>query len=292
MIAAEIVKALGGRGNKARCPVHKGGRERTPSLSVSDGADGKLLVNCKAGCSQADVWAALTRRGLVGNGTGPDRSGTPARPEKTPAERIAEASAIWQPSGPAIYSPGAGYLRCRGITAALPDCLRYHERDHALVALLQDANGDFSGVQRIFLATDARGTWKRSRISNGIHKGAACRLTPAGATLQLCESIEDGLALAQMTSRPTWATCGAGFLESFRPPPEVREIVLAPDNDKAGTDAIASAAAKLPSLVEVKQMLPPQGMDWCDVLESYEERVAIQEEPEIPPTWAEDFVNG
>ena len=129
-------------------------------------------------------------------------------------------------------------------------------------------------------------------MSLGPIKGGAVRLTLPATRITLCESVEDGLSLLQLTGRPTWAVTGAGFMAGFQPPPEVREIVLAPDNDTAGLEAIASAAAKLTSLVEVKQMLPPQGMDWCDVLESYEERVAIQEEPEIPPTWAEDFVNG
>src|SRR5262249_10331976 len=53
--------ALDGRNGLARCPAHD---DRTPSLSVSDGNDGKVLVHCHAGCSQDAVIVALQDRGL------------------------------------------------------------------------------------------------------------------------------------------------------------------------------------------------------------------------------------
>ena len=45
----------------ARCPAHD---DREPSLSISAGKDGKVLVRCHAGCDQRDVIAALRARGL------------------------------------------------------------------------------------------------------------------------------------------------------------------------------------------------------------------------------------
>jgi hypothetical protein len=54
MSAAEIVTALGGhwRGSygRARCPAHK---DRNPSLSIREGADGKLLVKCPPAVNSA-----------------------------------------------------------------------------------------------------------------------------------------------------------------------------------------------------------------------------------------------
>jgi hypothetical protein len=44
----------------ARCPAHD---DRDPSLSIRD-ENGKVLVHCYAGCSQADVIAALKALGL------------------------------------------------------------------------------------------------------------------------------------------------------------------------------------------------------------------------------------
>jgi len=66
MTAETIAKALGGRkagsGWVARCPAHD---DRTPSLSLADGHDGRLLVKCWAGCSACDVLAALRRCKLI-----------------------------------------------------------------------------------------------------------------------------------------------------------------------------------------------------------------------------------
>ena len=65
MTAETIAKALGGRkaggGWMARCPAHD---DRTPSLSIRDADDGKVLVRCHAGCDQERVIAALRARGL------------------------------------------------------------------------------------------------------------------------------------------------------------------------------------------------------------------------------------
>ena len=73
MKAEDIARARGGiksaDGWKASCPAH---RDDTPSLALSDGDDGRVLVYCHAGCSQANVIAALDRLGLWPNGERPE----------------------------------------------------------------------------------------------------------------------------------------------------------------------------------------------------------------------------
>src|SRR5258708_4426148 len=68
MAAAEIAHALKGRrsgkGFIARCVAHE---DRSPSLSIADGTDGRVLVKCHAGCDQLDVLAALRRLNLLDN---------------------------------------------------------------------------------------------------------------------------------------------------------------------------------------------------------------------------------
>ena len=63
--ARELVEALGGRWSigsaLARCPAHN---DRTPSLSISEGKGGIILVKCFGGCEQARVIDALRRQGL------------------------------------------------------------------------------------------------------------------------------------------------------------------------------------------------------------------------------------
>ena len=63
--AADLARALGAqrnaRGWMARCPAHD---DRNPSLSIADGADGRILVTCFAGCSWMAIRDALQARSL------------------------------------------------------------------------------------------------------------------------------------------------------------------------------------------------------------------------------------
>jgi putative DNA primase/helicase len=62
-----------GRGWKARCPAHE---DRKPSLSVSEGDEGKVLLHCHTGCNPADIVAAMgLTMGDLFNGNG--KSGKP-----------------------------------------------------------------------------------------------------------------------------------------------------------------------------------------------------------------------
>lgn len=74
MDAERIAAALGrysrkaGGGFMACCPAHD---DRTPSLSIDDGDDGRILVRCMAGCDQGAVIEALKDRGLWEGSTSP-----------------------------------------------------------------------------------------------------------------------------------------------------------------------------------------------------------------------------
>ena len=87
MSAAEtIAKALGGHktgnGWTAQCPLHD---DQTPSLSISSGKDGKVLVHCHAGCNQRDVFIAILReRGLCGKSDTSARIASPTKKTQTP----------------------------------------------------------------------------------------------------------------------------------------------------------------------------------------------------------------
>jgi hypothetical protein len=131
------------------------------------------------------------------------------------------------------------------------------------------------------------------------------RLTPTAESLQLCESVEDGLALLQMTGKPTWAVPGAGFMVDFEPPPEVRTLSLCPDHDKVGLKAIEKALkakqdqSANAGVLKLRRLLPPPGKDWCDCLEFFEERAGIREydgeedrETAEQRSWVEAFCDG
>ena len=282
MSAAELVKALGGSNGMARCPAHD---DCNPSLAVSEGRNGQVLIHCHAGCEQAVVIKVLKSRGLW-----PDYGECRPRgktvkllSKESEQDRVRAAMQIWEDSRPAAHGPVREYLNCRGIVIEVPPVLRFHEAMNAMIALVQHVDGSFGGIQRVFLERDDYGTWKRqggqATKSLGAIKGGAIRLTPNGQVLRLAESIEDAMALNQMAPAPTWAVPGAGFMRHFVPRRETRQLVLAPDNDAAGNAAILAATPVLrPMLHKLLQLLPPPGCDWCDVLGPHQERLALQNE--------------
>lgn len=86
---ADLVRARpAGRGRwQARCPAH---RDRSPSLAVTEGAEGRVLLRCWAGCGTEAVLAALglTMRDLFNSAPVSPRARAEARRLK--AEREAE----------------------------------------------------------------------------------------------------------------------------------------------------------------------------------------------------------
>jgi putative DNA primase/helicase len=69
----EYVYRNGPRGFMARCPAHP---DRTPSLSIREGDDGRILVYCHAGCSTKSVLDTmrLTFRDLFPDGQATSRA--------------------------------------------------------------------------------------------------------------------------------------------------------------------------------------------------------------------------
>src|SRR5262245_17477235 len=108
MKAETLAMALGGRKAgaawMARCPAHQ---DRDPSLAITDGKDGRVLVRCHAGCDQRVVIEALRARGLweaARPHTGGHRRGDNciARTEaNSGAVKRTQALGVWQASRPA-----------------------------------------------------------------------------------------------------------------------------------------------------------------------------------------------
>ena len=133
MTAETIARALGGHRAgttwMARCPVHE---DRSPSLSITTGNDGKVLVRCHAGCDQRDLIAALLQRGLwqtngrVSGIAFNHRRRLAEEPDAEALQRSAAALAIWQASQATQGSPVGTYLRSRGLDLPVPPVLRSH----------------------------------------------------------------------------------------------------------------------------------------------------------------------
>jgi putative DNA primase/helicase len=287
MNAEAIARGLGGRrvGTTwtARCPAHD---DRTPSLSIRDSVDDKVLVHCHAGCDQREVIAALKQEGLWAD-HGPRSLSQVARhvsvkreQDQDDARRSEAAFAIWQSAKPAQGTPVETYLTSRGIDLSPPDSLRFHAGlSHpsggiwpAMVALVTDgADGAPLAVHRTFIADDGRGKAPVApqKMMLGRCRSGAVRLAAPGDILMVGEGIETCLAAMQATGYPAWAALSTSGLRTLDPPDEVQNVIVLADGDEAGETAARDCARRWKRQGRrVRIARPPLGMDFNDLLMS------------------------
>jgi phage/plasmid primase-like uncharacterized protein len=138
-----------------------------------------------------------------------------------------------------------------------------------MVARVEGVKG-LLGLHLTTLEPDGRGRREKRLAKGSRPKGGAIRLFPleAGQPLTLAEGIETALAVREATGWPVWALVAASFLKEASLPPEVKEVVVAADHDRAGLEAAHALARRL--LREgrrVRLAVPPvEGKDWLDAL--------------------------
>lgn len=283
--AADLAAGLCSRRHKwgwiARCPAH---RDRTPSLSIREGKDGRPVVNCFAGCDWSNIRAALQDKRLW-PAPGLDRLAPKprARPrsEKRPQEELLPyLHRLWRDAGPAPGSPVEAYLRGRGIDLALPPILRHARLWHTeaklrlscMIAAVQDGRGELTGIHRTFLRPDGCGKApvEPAKKMLGSCGGGVVRLSPAAVRLVLCEGIETGLSIrAACPELAVWCALSAGNLGGVRIPPVVNEVVIVADGDAVGLRAARRAAERYGATGRrVRLVELPRGMDANDLLRS------------------------
>jgi putative DNA primase/helicase len=287
MTAEAIARALGGHRAgatwMARCPVHE---DRSPSLSISAGKGGKVLVRCHAGCDQRDLIAALRERGLwptTGRLLGITRKPRGRIAEEPDAEdlrRSAAALAIWQASQAAEETPVATYVHSRGLDLPASLSLRFHAGlKHpsggvwpAMVALVtHGANGSPIAIHRTFLACDGGGKAPVDppKMMLGPCRGGAVRLGEPGTVLMVGEGIETCLAAMQASGRPAWAALSTSGLRSLDLPNAVRDVIVLADGDAPGEAAAQDCARRWKREGRrVRIARPPGGMDFNDLLKA------------------------
>jgi putative DNA primase/helicase len=291
--AETIAKALGGRkaggGWTARCPAHD---DHTPSLSIRDAEENKVLVRCHAGCDQERVIAALRGRGLwAENGPRPllrvpRRTPVERKPDQDDARRSEIALAIWQSAKPAQGTPVETYLASRGIDLPPPDALRFHAGlKHpsggiwpAMVALVTSgADGRPLAIHRTFLARDGGGKApvEAQKMMLGPCSGGAVRLADPGDVLMVGEGIETSIAAMQATGNPAWAALSTSGLRGLGLPEDVRDVIVLADADAAGDAAACDCAWRWKREGRrVRIARPPQGIDFNDMLMDRASRIA------------------
>ncbi len=260
-----------GRGFKTLCPAHD---DREPSLSVTDGEDGRVLLRCFARCSVKAVVQAL---GLTMADLFPSRNTRPEGRREVRAERrprVGQLLAATRPDAGRL----AAYLRHRGLRGDVPPVLRFHPALRyiedgkartfpAMVAAV--VNGTVVAAHRTYLdrTNDGKASVPTPKKSLGPVKGGAIRLVEAGETLALAEGIETALAVYEATGTPAWSVVSAGNMACVRVPEEVRAVELWADGDAAGRDAAEETARRHHGEGRtVFVMVAPDGRDWLDVL--------------------------
>jgi hypothetical protein len=288
MTAETIAKALGGRkaGSdwSARCPAHD---DRTPSLSLRDTGNGKVLVRCHAGCDQDDVIAHLKARGLWAQ-SGPRqfryaelcRVTKPKEPERDDTKRTETALSIWQAAKPASGTLIETYLGSRGLRLPAVRTLRFHpyikhpsgDSWPALIALVTRGADDAPlAIHRTFLAPNGAGKApvNPQKMMLGPCRGGAVRLAEPGDVLMLGEGIEPCIAAMQETGIPAWAALSTSGLRALDLPKTVRDVIVLADGDDPGEAAARDCALRWKRYGRrVRIARPPEGTDFNDMLVS------------------------
>jgi putative DNA primase/helicase len=285
MRAEILAKALGGHkvgfNWMARCPAHE---DRTPSLAITSGNDGAVLVRCHAGCNQRKVIEALRRLGLWEPADRYRRSRSksddcvqPSESEPDDIQRAQTALAIWQRSQPSVGTPVATYLRSRGLTISLPPSIRFHsglrhptgDTWPAMVGLVTHGiDGRPIGIHRTFLARDASGTpVEPVKMMLGPCGGGAVQLGRPVEVLMVGEGIETCLSAMQATGHPAWAALSTAGVRGLELPRRVRDVIVLADGDTPGEAAAQESAWRWKRQgLRVRIARPPSGMDFNDLL--------------------------
>jgi len=246
MTAAELIAALGGRmngksGGTACCPAHE---DRNPSLSITDGRDGRLLIHCHAGCEQLAVIEKLRGLGLWRDRRAAEdpplseadrdreRQRDQAREERA-RRRAGFIDGLWRRTWvdavPPRNSTIERWLQARGIPPErleldrlplrwTPRCPLGKDSAPAMVALMTDpVTCEPVGLHRTLLSQNgcAKVTARPRRM---LGKAGIIRLSPDDEVelgLGICEGIETGLSIIATGWRPVWACGSLGMLRRF-----------------------------------------------------------------------------
>lgn len=283
-----IVRALGGElyQNGARASISAPGhgpKDRSVSLMISDG---RLIVHSFGAADWREVLDDLRRRGFIndqGRFTGGLTSN--AAPRLDPSRRVSTARRLWS-AGVDTGASGlmARHLALRGVNRAPVSDLLEHpaaplsvyrpglQTRRAMMACIRNAPGDLTAVELTYLAPDGRkahGLRVPRKTVGAVPAGAAVRLSPVGDAMVVAEGVVTTLSAIDRFERPGWALLSASNLARWRPPSEVRDVLIAADRGAAGeaaADRLHHALASMGVSSTIKLPPSPWG-DWNEALD-------------------------
>jgi phage/plasmid primase-like uncharacterized protein len=284
--ARTLTENLGGRWHQrygaAPCPICQPERRKGQNaLTLADGRNGRLVLDCKKGaCAFLDILAATGLR--TGEYTPPDAATVAQREREARAEadkRAEQAKRLWQEAQPIGGTLAEAYLRGRGITCDLPPTLRFHsacwhgptsKRYPAMVAAVQGVGA--AAVHRTWLRSDGQGKADidPAKAMLGATAGGAVRLAKDQGPLVVAEGIETALSLACGLLRgpaTIWAALSTSGMRGLRLPLKTTTLTVAADGEDAGRAAAINLAERAHALGWQVSLLPaPDGKDWNDIL--------------------------
>ena len=267
-----------GNGWSARCPAHE---DRRPSLSVSEGDDGRALIRCHAGCTVESICDAV---GLRVSDLMPDDSSTvstSALMRQTREKRQYRRHANGKPAGKT-------YSTARDAVAALDAKMAKEDGRRVCYWTYCDAQGDSVAlIARYDLPTPE--DEKQEKTFRPVGR-CGDRWTIGGMPVPRPLYCLPDLAIADWVfitegekaadaARAIGLTATTSTHGSQSPdktdwsPLAGKQCVILPDNDEPGgqyADTVAAILAKLtpPPVVKVVELpnLPDQGdiVDWID----------------------------
>ena len=242
-----------GREYKALCPCHD---DHDPSLSLTETADGTLLVHCLAGCPQDRVWAELLR--LAGRSRpSRGRSERPASREQRPATSRESESQDLEPAGLKL----AEYARAKHLNPALLQQWELHDSEWqgkpcVAIPYLNERGETVATRFRIALHGD-RFRWRQGDrpILYGLWRvhewdDELCYLVEGESDTHTLWSAN--LPALGVPGAATWRA------EWWFPLMRFQRVVVAADSDEAGQSLVARLAETCPEAmlnsVEVAQL--------------------------------------
>jgi len=254
------------------------------------------VFHCFAGCHWKHVRTALERQGMIKpwkqSSDKPANYYEPALPSRNDPDVLKKrnwAWQIWQETIPVTGTLGERYLRQRGITQEiLDDQPRFHpslkepstgKKWPCLVFYYSTLEGEFDGIQRIYLDPDTGGKApvETAKLSLGTFPGSMIKLGnifsptedwPYHGTLGLCEGPEDGYSIMQRFGVSVWVAGGGEKIALADLPSRLERLIIFGDNGASGQrfvrkafNAHAHKVRAIDGVPQISREFPPDLFD-------------------------------
>ena len=273
-LAQKLGLKRSGASFRGPCPVHGGSKA---PFALTQGAGGRLLVHCHAGCDATAILRALRQHQPLPHAVAPAPG---PKTQQPPRDWSPTAQGLWDRGRTIAGTPAARYLETRGCGAVESDALKFLEAGAfgphpCLMAQVTDVV-TAQPISLHFTRLNHDGTAKAEGdrpklLLSGHRKSGGCIRLGADDDvtlgLGLAEGIETALSVMKLGWAPVWATVDAGNMKSFPVLGGIETLTLFADHDKAGLDAARACAARWRDAGRETCIATPsaEGFDFADL---------------------------